>query len=124
MPTPVSRHSRHGWKHVRESPYIPSWDGMRGMKCTCLRHVCSGPLTPLLPMPCMGGTPVVMSSLRTDLPGSSMVVHSLGFFPGIVRWVDVIHGPGAYPVDLHNRFLFGPGKMGGLGLHNGHAPGG
>src|SRR5262249_7698142 len=81
-------------------------------------------LSPLLPMPCMGGTPVVMSSVRTDLPGSSRVEPSLGFFPGIVRRVHVIHGPGAYPVDLHHRFLLGPGKMGGLGLHNGHTPGG
>ena len=63
-----------------------------------------------------------MSTVRSVLPGSSMVEHSLGLFPGIVRRIYVIHGPGAYPVDLHDRFLFGPGKMVGLGLHNGHTP--
>ncbi len=88
-------------------------------------HFCtkfSAALSPSRPMHSMGVMRVVISSVRNALPGSSMLDHFLLFFPGIVRRVNVIDSPGAYPVDLHNRFLFGPGKMVGLWLHNGHAP--
>ena len=89
-------------------------------------HACAtlaAALSPSLPMPRMERMRVVIAAVRSVLTGPSMVEPSLGFFPGIVRRVNVIHSPGAYPVDLHNRFLFGPGKMIGLGLHNGHTPG-